>query len=454
MLSLTEGMDRRLKWGLAALAGFLLFAAFTVWGGLPSGPRALSFWVQIVVLFLVTGAYVFIAWHLLARQIARPPRSVRLSMNIRQNIALLLAGGVMALVVGALWDELWHRRYGIPLGEDFFWRPHLLMYFGFGVGVLIGFWALSYLNRRLKGTFQQRFRANAIVGLLILQAAFLVYAVPADPIWHGIYGDDLSAWSVPHLLLLVAITMMILLAVFSHLPPSRSGEWRSILNIRPGDALPLLMFAAILLAWLQVLMIDWDQVLAGNARESWGLFRPEWLLAANLLGTVIFAGVLAVRVLRCIGAATLIGLLALAIRYGLIQLFAASELQFVAWIAALLPLIAIDAWAFFCVSSRKQTPGWLGFALTAALAMLVNLPVIRSLYDIEPSSFLAHVLALAVTGIGMSWLGHQIADWMESSAVLETSQQPSPQSSYRALGVIGGFAVFMLVFLLTAAPPV
>lgn len=454
MLSLTEGMDKRLKWGLAALAGFLLFAAFTVWGGLPSGPRALSFWVQIVVLFLVTGAYVFIAWHLLARQITRPPRSVRLSMNIRQNIALLLAGGVMALVVGALWDELWHRRYGIPLGEDFFWRPHLLMYFGFGVGVLIGFWALSYLNRRLKGTFQQRFRANAIVGLLILQAAFLVYAVPADPIWHGIYGDDLSAWSVPHLLLLVAITMMILLAVFSHLPPSRSGEWRSILNIRPGDALPLLMFAAILLAWLQVLMIDWDQVLAGNARESWGLFRPEWLLAANLLGTVIFAGVLAVRVLRCIGAATLIGLMALAIRYGLIQLFAASELQFVAWIAALLPLIAIDAWAFFCVSSRKQTPGWLGFALTAALAMLVNLPVIRSLYDIGPSPVLAHALALAVTGIGMSWLGHQIADWMELSAVLETAQQPSPQSSYRALGVIGGFAVFMLVFILTAAPPV
>ena len=193
MLSLTEGMDKRLKWGLVALAGFLLFAAFTVWGGLPSGPRALSFWIQIAILFLVTGAYVFIAWHLLARQIARPPRSVRLSVNVRQNIALLLAGGVMALVVGALWDELWHRRYGIPLGEDFFWRPHLLMYFGFGVSVLIGFWALLHLNRRLKGTFQQRFRANVIVGLLILQAAFLIYAVPSDPIWHSIYGDDLSA---------------------------------------------------------------------------------------------------------------------------------------------------------------------------------------------------------------------------------------------------------------------
>ena len=454
MLSLTEGLDKRLKWGLVALAGFLLFAAFTVWGGLPSGPRALSFWIQIVILFMVTGAYILMVWHLLIRPLGKQPRAVTLPVKLRQNIALLLAGGVMALVVGALWDELWHRRYGIPLGEDFFWRPHLLMYFGFGVGVLIGFWALFYLNRRLKGTFQHRFRANAIVGLLILQAAFLIYAVPADPIWHSIYGDDLSAWSVPHLLLLIAVTMMILLSVFSHLSAGRSGEWRSILNIRSADALPLLMFAAILLAWLQVLMIDWDQMLAGNARESLGLFRPEWLLAANLLGTVTFAGVLAVRVLRCVGAATLIGLMALAIRYGLVQLFAASELQFVAWVAALLPLIAIDAWAFFCVSSRKQAPGWLSTALAAALAMLANLPLIRSLYDIAPSPILAYGLAAVVAGIGMSWLGHQIADWMESSAVLEANQQPSPQSSYRALGLIGGFAVFMLVFILTAAPPV
>ena len=451
MVSLTERIGGRWQWGLVAFASLLLFAAFTIWGGIPSGARALSFWIQIVILFAVTCAYILMVWHLLIRPLKAPPRPAALPVKLRQNIALLLAGGGMALVVGAFWDELWHRRYGIPLGEDFFWRPHLLMYFGFAVGILTGFWGLSYLNRRLKGTFQQRFRSNAIVGLLILLAAFLAYAVPADPIWHGIYGDDLSAWSVPHLLLLLGVAMHMLLAVFVHLSTVRIGKWRSILNIQLADALPLLMFAVILLSWLQVLMIDWDQVLAGNVRESLGLFRPEWLMAANLLGTVIFVGVLATRVLRCAGAATLVGLIALGFRYGLIEWFAASELQFVAWVIALAPLIAIDGWTFFCVSVRQQAPGWLGAALAAALAMAVNLPLIRRLYDIEPSPVLVYALAVVITGIGMSWLSHQIADWMTLKQ--ETGALAESPRIRRALGVLGGFAVFMMVFILTATPP-
>ena len=456
MLLLTEGIGKRLKWGLVAFAGFLLFAAFTIWGGIPSGARALPFWIQIVILFLVTCAYILMGWHLLIRPLGKQPRTVTLPVKLRQNIALLLAGGGMALVVGAFWDELWHRRYGIPLGEDFFWRPHLLMYFGFAAGILPGFWALFYLNRHLKGTFQQRFRSNIIIGLLILNATFLIYAVPADPVWHSIYGDDLSAWSVPHLLLLVGVAMIMLLAVFMHLSTVRMGEWRSILKVRLADVLPLLMFTAILLIWLQVLMIDWDQVLMGNRRESFGLFRPEWLLAANLLGTVTLAGVLATRVLRCVGAATLVGLIALGLRYGLVQLFGASELQFAAWVTALLPLIAIDGWTFFCVSIRQQPPGWLSTALAAALAMMVNLPLIRSLYDIDPSHILAYVLAVVITGIGISWLSHQIADWMASKQepdVLEESSR-SIRQPLASLGILGGFAVFMIVFILTATPPV
>jgi len=456
MLSLTERTQKRLSWSLVASASFLLFAAFTVWGGLPTDSRAASFWIQIAILFVVTCGYILMVWHLLARPLKKRIRTDALSVKLQRRISLLLAGGAMAMVVGAVWDELWHRRYGIPLGEDFFWRPHLLMYFGFATGILTGFWALFYLNRHLKGNFQQRFRSNTIIGLLILQAAFLIYALPSDPIWHAIYGEDLSAWSVPHLLLLLSTAMLMLLAVFAHLSTIRMGEWRSILKIRFADVLPLLMFAGIALTWLQVLMIDWDQVLVGNAQESLGLYRPEWMMAAILLGTVTLVGVLATRVLRCVGAATLVGLIALGIRYGLIELLAASELHYMTWIIALLPLIAIDVWTFFSVSVRQQTPGWLGTALAAALAMLVNLPLIRSLYAIEPSHPLAYALAILVTGIGISWLSHQIADWMMSKQELAVSEE-SPPSTYQPLaflGTLGGFAVFIIVFILTAAPPV
>ena len=138
-------------------------------------------------------------------------------------------------------------------------------------------------------------------------------------------------------------------------------------------------------------------------------------------------------------------------RYGLIEWFAASELQFVAWVIALAPLIAIDGWTFFCVSVRQQAPGWLGAALAAALAMAVNLPLIRRLYDIEPSPVLVYALAVVITGIGMSWLSHQIADWMTLKQ--ETGALAESPRIRRALGVLGGFAVFMMVFILTATPP-
>ena len=40
----------------------------------------------------------------------------------RAVLALILASGGIGIAVGAVWDELWHRRYGLPFGEDLFWR--------------------------------------------------------------------------------------------------------------------------------------------------------------------------------------------------------------------------------------------------------------------------------------------------------------------------------------------
>ena len=51
-----------------------------------------------------------------------------------------------------------------------------------------------------------------MVGLLILNAAFLLYALPADPVWHLIFGEDITAWSVPHLILLISFVLTQLLA--------------------------------------------------------------------------------------------------------------------------------------------------------------------------------------------------------------------------------------------------
>ncbi|MYD11590.1 MAG: hypothetical protein F4X02_16295, partial [Chloroflexi bacterium] len=314
--------SQRLPWVIAAVVGLGLFVAFAVWGGIPADVSAGAFWAQSGVFLLVLCVFAIAFWHLLARPLApglRQPRKDALTFRAREVLALVLAFGGVAGVVGSLWDEVWHRTYGIPFGEDLFWRPHLLIYFGFATAGACGFWALLYLNRRLRGNFQQRFRANTMVGLLIMNAAFLLYALPADPVWHLIFGEDITPWSVPHLILLVSFVLTQLLALALHVSTWRRHEWHVIFRLRLSDSLSLLILATMQMVWLQLMLIDWDAAIVGVNLGPLELYRPEWLLAANLTACTAFAGVVATRVTPSPGAATAAGELAQVIRLLLIR---------------------------------------------------------------------------------------------------------------------------------------
>jgi len=451
--------NHRLGWTLTAIAGVVIFIAFTLWGDIPADTNIGLFWLQAGLFLLVICAFVLAFWHLLVRPLAptlRKPQAAALTFRAREIMALLLASGGIATFIGGVWDELWHRSYGIPFGEDLFWRPHLLMYFGFATAICTGFWALLYLNRHLRGNFQQRFRSNTAAGLLILNAAFLLYALPADPIWHWIFGEDITAWSIPHLILLTSFILTQLLALDLHVSTWRRHEWQVIFRLRLRDSLSLLILAGIQLLWLQLILIDWDATLMGIPLESLGLYRPEWLLAANLLACVTLTGVMATRVLRCAGAATASGLLALAIRVGLIELFDAEMLQHVAWVAALLPLLAIDIWAYYCSAIQKREPDWRGTAVAVIAAMAVNALVIRSLYNLGDANNLAYAAAVIVTGLGMSWLANQVAAAMlrgREAIAAATSERGSiaPAASF---SVLAGFLAFIYFFIVTASPPI
>ena len=459
MSAIPSTQSNRLGWTLSAVSGVLLFGAFTAWGGIPTDERAGIFWAQMGVLFLATCAFVALFWHLMLRPLApnlRVPKADSLPVKLRQRIGLIQVGGLFAIVVGGMWDELWHRTYGIPFGEDFFWRPHLLMYFGFVTFIALGFWGLHYLSSRLKGSFQQRFCANPIVGLFVLNAAFMLYGLASDPFWHLTFGEDLAAWSVPHLILLTSYLLSLLVAAFVNLSTLPLGRWRTILRLNFADALPILLFAAGLLLWLQIALIDWDQTRSGIQLEWLGLFRPEWLLAGNLLASVTMLGVLATRLLRCAGAATAVGLLALAIRFGMLQLLDAEVLHYVAWIAALLPLVAIDIYAYYRAVLRDEALDWRGTALVVIAAMLPNALVIRSLYPLKSTDNLSYGLAVLVVGIGVSWLSHRVADAMLSrrATKLEDSSQAIFLKPALTFGVLGAFVAFFIIFIATAAPPV
>ena len=167
------------------------------------------------------------------------------------------------------------RTYLAASFAHVFWLRH---------GDRLGAWALLYLNRNLRGNFQQRFRSNTVVGLLILNAAFLLYALPADPVWHSIFGEDITAWSVPHLILLTSFVLTQLLALILHVSTLRRRKWHVIFEFRLSDSLSLLILAAILLLWLQLMLFDWGCVAGRHPPGMAGALSPGMVAGGELAG--------------------------------------------------------------------------------------------------------------------------------------------------------------------------
>ncbi|MCI0575808.1 MAG: hypothetical protein L0332_06395 [Chloroflexi bacterium] len=444
----------RLRMGLLGAAALVLFIVFSTWSGVPTGERALLFWIGVAVLVIMLAAFGLVVWHLLLRPLpaGQAVREQPIKASYRQALALLLGVGQLGMTVGAFWDEIWHRQYGIPFGEDFFWRPHLLMYFGMAVTAALAFAGLYLITHRGPGTLPQRFRANPVVGLLILVGAFLLYVLPTDPLWHAIYGEDLTAWSVPHLLLFVSFDSILLLAAAIHMTTQPRREWGTPRQLRLSDALPLVMFAASSLSWNQFFTTEWD----GTAGLV--LARPEWLLPLMIASGAALIGVMANHTLRVFGAATLTGLLALALRVALIQLFKAENMMLVnAWVLALPSLVLIDLWYAY------RRGAWLGAGGAAAVGMgIMLLTIFRQFYPLAPLTNLPVALVMVLVGsLGMSWLGATLGDYFaERNKQVETDTSGS-RRPLASLGVASAttiliilFLAFIIFFVTTATPPV
>jgi hypothetical protein len=430
---------------LIAAAG-VFFVMFTFWSGVPTGEQALPFWIGAGVMVIVLIGFGAATWHLLFRALAdgQSAEARQLGVGTRQAMALLLGAGGFGIVVGTFWDEVWHRQYGIPFGEDFFWRPHLLMYFGFLVAMGLAGAAMYLLISGSKASLQQRFRANPVIGLLILVGAFLLYVLPADPLWHQIYGEDLTAWSIPHLLVVGSFILILLLAVAIHMSTQPRRAWGTPAHLRLPDLLPLLMFATISLQWNQFFMVEWD------SGALFVLARPEWLLPVLIVGGAAWIGVMANHTLRVFGAATLSGLLALLLRFGLIQLFDVGHMMFLnAWLLALPAMVLIDVWYVF------RRGDWTGAGAAGAVGMaLVLLTVFDQYYPLFPVTHTPAALIMVLAGsMSMSWLGAALGDYFAEGNKQGVEATANPRLSLALIGIVAATAAFVIFFVTTARPP-
>jgi hypothetical protein len=441
----------------------ILFGAIIrlgIWGGLPAEEEIPAFLIGLGFFLASTLGFGVLAWHLLIRPLPAAhaiPQSITIPVHYRQLLASLIALASLNIVVGLLWDEIWHRSYGIPFGEDFFWRPHIMMYSGIFLSAGLAFASLYYIIRHGKGTLQQRFRANPIIGLLILNGGFMMYMLPLDPVWHNIYGEDISAWSVPHIYLLISFTFLFLLAVAVQLSTISLPSWRLPWELKGRDWLnnlaPLMALAFISLFGYQFLTLEWE----GQSVSRLILNRPDWLLPAIFAAVVAFRGLIANHALRFAGAATMTGLISLILRFLIIRLFNFDLLTTNSWLVVLPALMALDLWWAWTIYRTKEAPAWWQSCAAIIFGMLPGLWIMDQLYihpTVDGRTVLPMIIAVSLSAIMSGWVGYQLGNYLgESNKQVEETAVTNRFLQFVPPLALVSIVAFILFYIVTAEPP-
>lgn len=448
-------------------AVIVIFAALTILAGFPTAERIPGFVIGVLILIAVIVGIGLLAWHLLLRPLPANLQPVTaqplLSARSRTIIALYLTLGTVSIALAGVWDEIWHVKYGIPFGEDFFWRPHLMLYFGLSTLIVIGGWSWWTLMSRGTGTMQQRFRANPLLGASFVGGLFTFYAVGTDPIWHRFYGADISPWSLTHLLILTLIFTMAALAITYHKSFLPEREWQVRFNASGRDVLIVLVLAGAMLDFMIIFTIQWYSAAVGSVQQlEQVLSYPNWLIAVFITFLATLFGTTALHATRQIGTATFVGLLTFGMRLILdSSLGGVRNGTIPLWIIIPL-LLALDIWYAVAIR-RTQKPAvfWTSAIVIALVFGVVCFPIATRIFpflNLTAASIPGMVIASLITALGGIWLG-QVVGGMSRFGQTESASVPAAQSSRAIPQWVNGllyiaFAAFVVFFVATATPPV
>ncbi len=457
---------------VVAAATIVLLLSLAYWGGFPShvgiGTLAfgLAFLIGIVLFFGFSVYYFYIAP--LPEQEQRTLATSTPSPKIRTIVGTGVVIAASFLAVGLFWDELWHRLYGVgAVINDFFWRPHILLYAGMGINAIFALGGMFIIMQHGKGTLRQRFRAEPLVGLLTLAAGFQVMTAPLDPVWHQIYGLDITAWSLPHLLLGLGIVSVMLVGSSIQFALVERRPWRiwGSINLNEGLTFALIALGATML--FQFGTTEWENI-GPTINPDYSFFqRPEWLYPVVLITLTIFIGTVALHLTRRIGSATLVFILTLLLRLLLMNVFNAgvANMSYKANLLTLPPLIALDLWyAYRLRSGRIEEPSTpLGGSLILALATFcITLPLISQvLYypRLYPMIIVGMVFFGLLMALAAGWAGSHIGSWLRTLGQTQAEKIATPAADTQRIlwagaGALIAVLAFIAFFISTAVPPV
>lgn len=439
----------------------LLLGCLVSWSGLPPERSRQTFLIGVFILIGVMALFATATWHLLWRPLPKGhavSSTATLSPFQNQVLGALVLIAMLNIIIGGLWDEVWHREYGVPFGEDLLWRPHLMLYTGFGLVTLLAFGGIWFSVRNGRGTLQQRFRSNRALGMLTMLGGFLLFALPADPIWHLVYGEDITAWSLPHLLLLVSTISIGVLAMALLMSAGQKRQWRHLFDQSLETPLLLVAASGILTVMVIVLLTEWDFGFGDPASHFRSLGRPDWLLPvmATCVGT--WVGTVSLHATRRFGAATVVGLLALLIRALFVSIVTAPDITLSGWLIVFPALVACDI-AYALRGADTLPPSFLSMAFWMLLSSGITVVLVGQLYAypvIVPSMALPIVASVLLMALVLTWLGRVVGDFICAQSVLD-SAEINPEPTRLRLVVptaLASVITFIVVFVLTATPPV
>lgn len=285
------------------------------------------------------------------------------------RFALMIGGCVLAMNVGAYWDASEHSVTGVvPGGKDFLWPPHLVLYGGFLLVLIVALMALvAVAGPNLRAGIRDPrvwVRRNPLLGAVTLSAGYAIFSIPGDAIWHQLFGVDLTAWSPPHLILgfsiaLVGVCSAALLAQTNK--SARRDLWR--------DGLVVAILALVLSETFLVGVVEWE--VTGNFAAHNSQERAIWLYPVVSAGLSFLILDLARHLTRLKWAATLT-----AITFFVIRLAVIGGMALINGVSPHLPLVfVLGAVTLDIVKVRVQsrvmralsiaTVYSIGFAMTA-----------------------------------------------------------------------------------------
>lgn len=442
---------------------FAILCLVAYWGG--AAQVNARFWTGVFALSALVLGFGAVTWWLFLSPVptGKKVRLPSLSPMARQAIAFLATIGNLMLVAGTMWDDTWHRRFGVgEVVNDFFWPPHLLMYTSMGLTALFAMGGLLLLLRG-RGDVRLRFRAEPMIGLLALASAYVAFSAPSDAVWHQVYGLDITAWSLPHVMLSTTTSLVMLTTAAMYLAQRPASTWRGLRGLSLPEAFAGLMMGGAIVMFTVIAASEWESITAigaGLPATFWA--RPEWLYPVILLSTASLYGHVALHATKRVGFATLVMLVALVLRGSLVSLGGLTVGYNGALITAhlfmLLPALALDGWYWLRRQDAESNTTLVGGALVSnTFGLLTILPLIATTMifpRVTVTTMPSMILFGLLMGLWFAWVGTGVGRWLgrlgEGQARAATL---SPRAVWVGASALVLLALVTVIYMLTAVPP-